>query len=146
VDGQLIYQKPFFYVTKGGFTSGVVPSLYTGINPKSGVNVAVLANLIDLADPTDAAGPATGFLVSNKGCTKLQSTGAGCTTTNPEATFNVPLKCLITVKAFRAAVDEITLPAKTSNSNLRQRPCWAISSWSKYQTTGSRLPATATDF
>jgi hypothetical protein len=75
--------------------------------------------LIDPANPTDTAGPATGFLVSNKGCTKLQSTGAGCTTTNPEATFNVPLKCLITVKTFRAAVEEIPFTSQDFKFELK---------------------------
>lgn len=107
-NGELIYQKPFFYVTRGGFTSGVVPALYTGINPKSGVNIAVLANFPDPANLTNpAVGPATGFLVSNKACTKLKSTWVGCTTNNAEATINIPLRCLITVEAFRTAADDV---------------------------------------
>jgi hypothetical protein len=107
VNGQLIYQKPLFYVSRGGPTSSLAPSLYTGISAKSGRNVLVLANLVDPTHPTNVAQPATAFLVSNKGCTKLQSTWAGCTVTNAQATINVPLRCVITVEAFRTAVDEL---------------------------------------
>jgi hypothetical protein len=93
-------------VSKGGFTGALVPSLYAGIDSHSGINVVVLTNLIDPANPTNTAGPATGLLVSNKACTKLQSTWAGCTTTNAEATINIPLRCRIIVEAFRTAADE----------------------------------------
>jgi hypothetical protein len=81
-----VYDGQFGYVTQGG----ALETDYTGIKAVSGRKVALISS------------PATGNITVSPEfrCVKLERLFRGCTTTNLQATLNVPLRCSVTVEAF----------------------------------------------